>query len=247
MPAMPLPRALRAGFLGSAVALALNLLAAVLIGLGAGDAELLDLVRTVLMWTLMPPMVVALVVLGALRHAAGRWHVAAMSLCCIGDGAGAMTGTTLVLLALFLLGQLAYVGALWPTRKRSLAWSPAAIGYGVVALIAGGVIAAHAGPLAMPILLYALVLAAVAALAAIDTAGLLGGLLFLVSGLVLGLGLFVLDIPDPLRTFAALIPYVAAQALLALSLQRRLGLGAPADTIPLPTSAATTSGHQSNR
>ena len=239
-----MPRALRTGFLVSAIVLAVNLLAAVLIGFGVGDAGVLDALRTVLMWALVPPIAIALILIGALRHPVGRWHVAAALLCALGDGLGAISGATIVLLGMFLLGHIAFLGALWPTRKRSLAWSPAAIAYTVVALIAGAIIAANAGALAVPVLLFALVAAAVAAFAAIDTPGLLGGLLFLVSDLVLGLGLFVLDIPDPLRAIAVLAPYVGAQALLAVSLQQRLGLGAPASIAPpSSTPARTTSGY----
>lgn len=245
MPATTLPRALRTGLLVSAVVLAVNLLAAALIGLGVGDATTLNLLRTVLMWLLLPPIAMALVLIGALRHPTGRWHFAALILCGLGDGLGATTGMTIVLLGLFLLGHVAYLFALWPTRKRSLAWSPAVIGYGIVALIAGAVLAANAGVLAVPVLLYAAVLTVVAALAAIDTVGFLGGLLFLTSDLVLGLGLFVIDIPDPLRTFFVLIPYVGAQVLLAISLQQRLHLQAPATTASLPAATApTTSGHK---
>ena len=237
-----MPRALRTGFLVSAIVLAVNLLAAVLIGFGVGDAGVLDALRTVLMWALVPPIAIALILIGALRHPVGRWHVAAALLCALGDGLGAISGATIVLLGMFLLGHIAFLGALWPTRKRSLAWSPAAIAYTVVALIAGAIIAANAGALAVPVLLFALVAAAVAAFAAIDTPGLLGGLLFLVSDLVLGLGLFVLDIPDPLRAIAVLAPYVGAQALLAVSLRQRLALAAPVPTATLPA-ARTTSGH----
>lgn len=244
MPATPMPRALRIGIAVSAASLVLNLLAATLIGLEIGDADLLDGVRTVLMWVLLPPIAIALIRIGALRRGVGRWHVTALLLCWLGDGLGATTGITLVLLSAFLIGHVGYLAALWPTRRRSLAWSPAAIGYAVVALIAGGITAANAGALAAPVLLYSLVLAAVAAFAAIDTAGLLGGLLFLVSDLVLGLGLFVMDIPDPLRTFTVLIPYLGAQALLAVSLQQRLGLADPEVTPrPVSTPARTTSGY----
>lgn len=240
MPVTPLPRALRTGLLIAGVVLVVNLLAAVLIGIGIGEASMLNLVRTVLMWLLLLPIAVALVLLGAHRHRTGRWHLAAVILCALGDGFGASTGVTMVLLSLFLLGHIAYLFALWPTRKRSLAWGPAALGYALVALIAGTVIAVNAGMLAIPVLVFAFVLAAVAAFAAIDTAGFLGGLLFLTSDLVLGLGLFVIDIPDPLRTFTVLIPYVGAQALLAVSLQQRLGLAAPVRTAPLPRSGSRT-------
>ena len=122
-----MPRALRTGFLVSAIVLAVNLLAAVLIGFGVGDAGVLDAVRTVLMWALVPPIAIALILIGALRHPVGRWHVAAALLCALGDGLGAISGATIVLLGMFLLGHIAFLGALWPTRKRSLAWSPAAI------------------------------------------------------------------------------------------------------------------------
>lgn len=244
MPATPLPRALRIGVTVSAITVVVNLLAALLIGLEVGDADVLGAVRTVLMWSLLPPIALALMRIGALRHPVGRWHVTAVLLCWLGDGLGATTDITIVLLGAFLLGHIAYLAALWPTRRRSLAWSPAAIGYAIVALVAGGLTAANAGMLAVPVLLYALVLAGMAAFAAIDTAGLLGGLLFLVSDLVLGLGLFVLDIPDPLRTFAVLIPYLGAQALLAVSLQQRLGLQSPPPGVRTRGAAArTTSGY----
>lgn len=227
MPAMPLPRALRIGFAVSAATLVLNLLAAVLIGLGVGDAGTLNIVRTVLMWLLMPPIALALIRVGALQHAVGRWHVAAVALYWLGDGAGSTSGITAVLLTAFMLGHLAFIASLWPTRRRSLAWSPAAVGYAIVALLAGGITAVNAGALAVPVLLFSIVLAAMAAFAAIDTPGLLGGLLVMLTDLVLGLGLFVLEIPDPLRTFAVLVPYLGAQLLLAVSLQQRLGLSDP--------------------
>lgn len=221
-----MPQQLRLAFWSSGLALAVNLGAAVLLGLEVGDAGLLELLRKILMWALAAPFAVALVLIGALRHAVGRWHVAALVLCTLGDGLGASTGITVVLLGMFLAGHLAYLTALWPTRRRSLAWSWAAPGYGFLALLAGGVITANAGPLAVPVLVYALVLAGVAAFAAIDTAGLIGGLLLLAADLIHGFGLFVLEMPDPLQAFAVLIPYAAAQGLLALSLQQRLRLAA---------------------
>lgn len=223
------PRPLRLAFWCSGIALAANVGAALLLGLGIGDAGLLELTRKALMWALATPIAVALVLIGALRHTVGRWHVAALVLCALGDGLGAATAITIVLLGLFLAGHLVYLAALWPTRRRSLAWSWAAPGYAFVALLAGTVIAANAGPLAVPVLVYALVLAGLAAFAAIDTPGLVGGLLLLATDLIQGFGLFVLEMPDALRAFAVLIPYAAAQALLALSLQQRLRLGV-ADT-----------------
>ncbi|QUW19314.1 lysoplasmalogenase family protein [Agrococcus sp. Marseille-Q4369] len=220
----PLPRALRVGFAVSGTALAINLVAAVLLDLELGDPALLTLARDVTMWLLALPIAIALLVMGAWRHAAGICHVAAVLLCWLGDGLGSLTGETIVLLGLFLLAAVAFLAALWPSRRRSLAWGWAAIGYGIVGAISGGVIAIGAGPLAVPVLLYALLIAAVAAFAAIDTAGLLGGLLLLAGVLVLGIGLFLVEIPDALRAFAVLVLYVLGQSLLAVSLQQRLGL-----------------------
>lgn len=220
----PLPRALRVGFAVSGTALAINLVAAVLLDLELGDPALLTLARDVTMWLLAPPIAIALLVMGAWRHAAGNCHVAAVLLCWLGDGLGSLTGETVVLLGLFLPAAVAFLAALWPSRRRSLAWGWAAIGYGIVGAISGGVIAVGAGPLAVPVLLYALLIAAVAAFAAIDTAGLLGGLLLLAGVLVLGIGLFLIEIPDALRAFAVLVLYVLGQALLAVSLEQRLGL-----------------------
>lgn len=226
MACMPsLPRALRAGLAISGTVLAINLVAALLLDLELGDPALATLVRDVTMWLLVPPIAVALLAIGAWRHAAGSCHVAGVLLCWLGDGLGSATGQTAVLLGAFLLAAIAFLAALWPSRRRSLAWGWAAIGYGVVGAIAGGVIAIGAGPLAVPVLLYALLITAVAAFAAIDTAGLLGGLLLLSSVLVLGIGLYLIEVPDALRAFAVLVTYVAGQALLAVSLQQRLGLG----------------------
>lgn len=226
MAGMPqLPRALRAGFAVSGTALAINLVAALLLDLEVGEPALLTLARDLTMWLLALPIAVALLVLGAWRSAPGACHVAAVLLCWLGDGLGSVTGETVVLLGMFLLAAVAFLAALWPSRRRSLAWGWAAIGYGLVGAISGGVIALGAGPLAVPVLLYALLIAAVAAFAAIDTAGLLGGLLLLSSVLVLGIGLFLIEIPDALRAFAVLVMYVLGQALLAVSLQQRLGLG----------------------
>jgi uncharacterized membrane protein YhhN len=163
-------------------------------------------------------------VMGAWRHVAGSCHVAAVLLSGLGDGLGSMTGQTIVLLGMFLLAAVAFLAALWPSRRSSLAWGWAALGYALVGAIGGGVIATGAGALAVPVLLYALLIAAVAAFAAIDTAGMLGGLLLLASVLVLGIGLFLIEIPDALRAFAVLLTYVGGQALLAISLQQRLGL-----------------------
>ncbi len=212
------------GFAVSGTALAVNLVAAVLLDLELGDPALLTLARDVTMWLLALPIAIALLVMGAWRHAAGICHVAAVLLCWLGDGLGSLTGETVVLLGLFPPAAVAFLAALWPSRRRSLAWGWAAIGYGIVGAISGGVIAIGAGPLAVPVLLYALLIAAVAAFAAIDTAGLLGGLLMLAGVLVLGIGLFLIEIPDALRAFAVLVLYVLGQALLAVSLQQRLGL-----------------------
>ena len=226
MPTSPLPRPLRLGFWISGCSLAVNLLAATLLALEIGDAGLLEQLRVVLMWALLPPIWIALIAIGALRHAVGRWHVAAAVLSGLGDGLGAVTALTIVLLSLSLLGHIAYLVALWPTRRRSLAWGPGAIAFAVVGLVAGGVIAVGAGPLAVPVLVYALVLAALAAFAAIDVPGLFGGLLFMIGDLVLGLSLFVIEIPEPLASVVVLVAYTAAQGLLAVSLQQRLRLGA---------------------
>lgn len=234
-----MPRPLRVALAITGLLLAANLLAAVLVSFGVGDPNVLELARRILMWGIVTPIVVALVVLGAHRFTVGRWHLAGATLCVLGDGLGATTGSTLVLLGCFLLGHLCYLAALWPTRRRSLAWTPAALGYAIVALIAAGITAASAGPLAVPVIAYALVLTAMAAFAALDAVGLLGGLLFMVSDLVLGMALFVLEIPDPLRSIVVLVAYAGAQALLAISLQRRLRLGDP--------SAAPASGRGSDR
>lgn len=226
MPTTPLPRPLRLGFWIAGSLLAVNLLAATLLALEVGDAGVLEQLRLMLMWALLPPIWIGLIAIGALRHGVGRWHVAAAVLSGLGDGLGATTDLVIVLLSLSLLGHLAYLASLWATRRRSLAWGPGAIAYGLVGLVSGGIIAIGAGPLAVPVLLYALVLAALAAFAAIDLPGFFGGLLFMIGDLVLGLSLFVIEIPEPLASIVVLGAYATAQALLAVSLQQRLRLGA---------------------
>lgn len=173
-------------------------------------------------WLYVPPLAAALVVAGGLRDPRGRWWLAGLVFSWLGDVLGG--GGFLALLGCFFLAHVCYVVALLPTRGQSLLGRPAAVPYVVLGL-AGAVVLVPAagGVLAVPVLLYAVALTLMAVLASAGgRAGVLGGVLFMVSDLTLGVGIFVLDIPAPVQTLLVIGTYMPAQALLLLAVLRLL-------------------------
>ncbi|HIT74868.1 MAG TPA: lysoplasmalogenase [Candidatus Avipropionibacterium avicola] len=122
-----------------------------------------------------------------------RWHresvatLAGLAFSWLGDGLGAVD--LRVKIAMFLVAQICYAVAFWPTFRRT--WGPA--GWWRVGLVAVpvavmvAVVAPRAGSLAVPVVAYGLVIAVMALCAtSLGPLATAGGLLFLVSDAMLG-------------------------------------------------------------
>lgn len=171
-------------------------------------------------WFYLPPLMVALVVAGGLRDRRGWWWLGGLVLSWGGDVLGGLG--FLVLLGCFLLAHLCFVVALLPTARASVLRRPVVAAWVAFGLLGTAVIAPAAGPvLAAPVVVYAATLTLMAVLAtAAGRSGVVGGLLFMVSDLVLGAGIFALDLDPALQTALVIGTYVPAQVLLLLALLR---------------------------
>ena len=154
-----------------------------------------------------------------------RLTLAALFFSWLGDVAG---DNLLPKLACFLLAQLCYVAAFWPRRARSI-WRrpPAAGAYTAVVTVLVVVVTRDAGPLAVPVVVYAVSLGLMATLATgVNRVAALGGALFVVSDTILALDTFVGGFALPHASFWNILTYVVAQLLLvwgALRLARSEG------------------------
>lgn len=157
------------------------------------------------------------------------WLVMALFLGALGDLCLAYDGERAFIAGLvsFLLSHIAYVALFWPMAEPSLmlgeAWrigSAAALAILVPALIL--VLWQPAGPLAMPVAIYGLVIGAMGftALSVTDAAVFLGAVLFLSSDTALAAEKFLIDRAAPLgcllRNFVW-ATYYAAQLVFTLA------------------------------
>lgn len=155
-----------------------------------------------------------------------RWTLGALGCSWLGDTVprylpqdsaaqlGAMLGS-------FTLAQLAYLAAFRPWRLRSVLARPwGAAPYVLLAVAVVALCAPGAGPLLPAVVLYAGLLAAMAALATgLGLLGMIGGASFLVSDALIALRVFgVLDPPG--QGVAVMATYLAAQALLVAAVIR---------------------------
>lgn len=171
-----------------------------------------------------PPLAWALVRLTGLRTRLSRLWLVGLAFGWLGDTFGFLG--FLALLGAFLVGHLAYIAALWPHRARSVLGRPAVLAYLVALALAACVIAPAAGSLVVPVILYAALLTLMAVLAtAGGPPGVIGGVAFFLSDLLIGYFAFVApDTPGWLREALVIGLYVPAQVLLlaaALRLSRR--------------------------
>lgn len=115
---------------------------------------------------MLKTLCVALLAVAAGMEAGSYWLPVALALCALGDFLLAYDGENAFLAGLvaFLLGHLAYVVLFWRVGGGEAAIC--AFGYGVVALVALGVIWMsaklwpHTGPMRWPVIAYTLVIAA---------------------------------------------------------------------------------------
>ncbi|MGB7982240.1 MAG: lysoplasmalogenase [Candidatus Nanopelagicales bacterium] len=170
---------------------------------------------------LMPTLL--LWVLVALRGAAPRLLVAGLVLATVGDVGLEFDATFLVGMAGFLGMQVCYVlgflgmGA-WANVRRQ-PWI--AVGYLVFWVVANLVLGPRLGDLQGPIALYSLALCVMASVAAgVDRRIAMGGLLFLISDMLIGLDLADLGFPG--RGLVVMATYLGAQYLIVTGWARRV-------------------------
>lgn len=180
----------------------------------------LDALARVAQWLYLPPLGLALVQSTWLRTRLSRWWLVGMALCWLGDGLGWLGFE--VLLGLFLLGHVAYLVALWPTWARSWAVRPAGLLQAALLALGLVLVVPLAGSLVPAVVVYGVVLTAMALLAtAGGWSGVLGGLLFMVSDLSLAWLMFSgSDLGDGWRALVVIGTYVPAQVLLLLGVLR---------------------------
>lgn len=191
-------------------------------------------------WFLMPALLAFLAfrTRGTRRSRLVRLTLLALSFSWLGDSAPDLaTGNTsfLLMVAFFFVAQLVYLVAFWPHRDRSVLHQrrgllvpyAAAIGTLVVAC------APHAGGLLVPVLLYGLLLGAMAVLATgMGPLVWAGGALFLVSDGLIALHAFAPWWELPLQGFWVMLTYLAAQLLIVLGILDRAHL--PSANPPTP-------------
>lgn len=135
---------------------------------------------------------------------------------------GDLSAAVLLKIGFFLVAQIVYVVAFWPSWPRSLiARPPLALAYGLALTGVVAVVAAAAGPLAVPVGVYGASLTVMALLATgMGRLTGLGGALFLVSDIVLAVELFVAPGAIPHALFVNMALYLPAQLLITLGVLR---------------------------
>ncbi|MFD6856820.1 lysoplasmalogenase [Rhodococcus sp. NPDC060090] len=179
-------------------------------------------------WLLMPVLAAALV-LGttAPRSRLVELTLVALTFSWLGDTAPDLfDGDTsfLVLVGFFLCAQVTYIAAFMPYRADSVLhtrrWVLAVFAVAVVVLVA--VCAPGAGVLLIPVVLYALCLAAMAILATgVGPTVAIGAVIFVVSDSLIALRAFIDDFPLPLSGFWVMLTYIAAQVLITHGVMTR--------------------------
>lgn len=170
---------------------------------------------------LMPSLLVWVVL--ALGAAAPRLLVVGLAFATVGDVGLEFDALFLVGMGGFFAMQVCYVlgfigmGA-WPNVRRN--WTIAA-GYLAFWMAANALLGPRLDDLRVPILLYSLALCVMATFAAgVDRRVGLGGMLFLISDMLIGVDLADLDLPG--RAMIVMVTYLAAQYLIATGWARRV-------------------------
>lgn len=204
------PLLLTAAIVVSLVAAVVNITSAFL------DLEVLRYSR----WLYVIPLMVALVANPVGRRWRGLLWLAGMFFSMVGDTQGGRG--FVVLLGSFLIAHLFYIAALLPDRKRSLIGHTGSVVYAAILVVALVILVPEVdGALVVPVMVYALVLGFMALLAAAGgPVGVAGGLLFMISDLVLGIGIFAVDLPEALQRLIVIGTYVPAQVLLLIAFLR---------------------------
>lgn len=129
----------------------------------------------------------------------------------------------LLMVGFFLIAQVIYLVAFWPWRGRSVLHQRRVLilPYATVILSLVLACAPHAGGLLLPVLLYGLLLGAMAILATgLNPLTWAGGALFLLSDALIALNAFAPWWNLPGQGFWVMLTYIAAQLLLVLGVLR---------------------------
>lgn len=174
--------------------------------------------------TLMPLLALAVFVAARPRRdAALTLLLIAIGLSWAGDVALSLPGGFVAGLVCFLLAHLGYITLFLRmprARRRPPAWTLVYLAWFPLFLTLLG---PHTGALLVPVALYGLVLGAMATCAALHGPLIAaGGALFVLSDSVLGLGRFLPGYDFPLHDLVVMSSYLAAQALIAVGVLRRL-------------------------
>ena len=188
---------------------------------------------TVTQWFVMP--LLALAVWAATggpargRSRLVRWTLVALGFSWLGDSAPDLSSgdaSFLTMVGFFLLAQLAYIAAFWPSRRSSVLRRPLLlVPYALALVVLVALCAPHAGVLLVPVMVYGTCLALMGVLSTgVNRIAGLGGAIFLVSDALIALGAFVpgFEVPGPVPSgFWVMLTYLAGQSLLVLGILRR--------------------------
>lgn len=183
------------------------------------------------------PLLIAL--LRASDRRGGRLHrlvTVALVLSWLGDWLGDLVAPTVVVkLGFFFVAHVGYVLAFWPFRRRSALHRPRAL---VTYLVLVGAlvtwIAPQSGRLAVPVVLYATVLASMAVLSTgVNRLAGTGGAIFVVSDLAIAVTSFVTSADFRQAELVIMGTYLPAQLLITLGVVRAAGSTQPAAARPL--------------
>lgn len=195
------------------------------------DAETL---ASVSKWLLMPLLAAVLWVESAgPRTRLVRLTLLALFFSWLGDNAPVFAGDDtafLVMVGFFLVAQVVYIAAFWPTRHTGAARRPVLVmPYAVAIAVLVALCYEGAGALLAPVLVYGLCLGTMAVLSTgVHPLAGVGGAVFLVSDGLIALGEFADVVSIPEQGFWVMLTYVVGQALIALGVLARERAGAPA-------------------
>ena len=181
-----------------------------------GDAYLLTRILPVLLM----PLLAGFLWWSAPRTTVARWVLLALAFSWLGD----CLGYDLLVKIIFFFGtQVAYCLAFRPRWRYSLLRRPIPLtAYAVVMAVLIAAVSSRAGPLAIPVVVYGLSLVLMIALATgVSRLATLGGVIFLISDLVLAYGAFV-DPPASAGVRALIMAtYLSAQLLIVIGTGRQ--------------------------
>jgi uncharacterized membrane protein YhhN len=169
---------------------------------------------------LLMPLLAGFLWWSAPRTTVARWVLLALGFAWLGD----CLGYALLVKIIFFFGtQVAYCLAFRPRWRYSLLRQPGPLtAYAVVTAVLLAVVSSRAGPLAIPVIVYGISLVLMIALATgVSRLATVGGVIFLVSDLVLAYGAFV-DPPASAATRALIMAtYLSAQLMIVLGTRRQ--------------------------